>query len=342
MVVSADDVSLGWFVFFSETLPSLAIAAPILLVMFLFLAPLLFLLALLCCETCMTNERVAKAHDLVLKYFQLLKRLMHYSARRVFLMKPSQGDTEESPKTEMFGYVVPHAFLLQVFSMVAFLSGFSVFAFINTFFVKESHDCVAGDPDLACFTVNASNMTERVNCSTIDSTFNDSTPDLLCYEFVFQTTEALSAAGGIYTIGGVSFAAITTCILFISSGEDGCESPCKPCCICAICTQVTLFFAIFGLLITIPFIDIVGDQLISSANAVIQMLALSVITINAVAVPWCLFEKAPKAPENVLISVNLPPQSFPIKLPDGPPDDGDEDKALVRNEAQSTYQSIEN
>ena len=100
-----------------------------------------------------------------------------------------------------------------------------------------------------------------------------------------------------------------------------------------------MFCAIFGLLITIPFIDVVGDQQFSNVAAAMEVVVLFEMAIVAVNVPWCFLKKARKAPESTLTSVTIPPQSFPIKLPVGPPDDGDENRALVKNEALQKHSS---
>ena len=124
-------------------------------------------------------------------------RLVHRSVRVIFRMQPSPGDTDDSPRTQFFGYVIPTCFLVQVFCMVCLLSGYAAFAFLNKFVVKYSNQCDVNNLVLNCFTPNASrNMIERVDCSAIDSTFNGTVPDLQCYEFVFDASEALSHAGG--------------------------------------------------------------------------------------------------------------------------------------------------
>ena len=231
MVLGAEGVSRRSFVFFNDTLPSLALIIPIGLFLILLLLSGIFGLILYCCPKYTTNTRVHRALEQLRGCFRRMEQFMHYTVRTVFRMKPSQGDTDESPKTELFGYVVPVCFLGQIFCMVGFLSGYALFTFISIFFVKESDDCVADDPDLGCFTTNASNITVSVNCSTIDSTFNGTMPDLQCYEFVFQTLEALSAAGGIISMGSISFTVIIALILSISKGKDGCEGLCGVRCI---------------------------------------------------------------------------------------------------------------
>ena len=86
-----------------------------------------------------------------------------------------------------------------------------------------------------------------MNCSTIDTTFNDTMPDLQCYEFVFDVSETLSDAGGILATGVVVFTLIVTIVLFLSKGEDGCK--CIRRCCGALFTQAFMSALIFGLLI---------------------------------------------------------------------------------------------
>ena len=274
--------------------------------------------------------------DLLQWYFIGLKKSSHYVAREVFRMKPSPEDTPESPKTEFFGYVVPDLYLIQVFLMAICLGLLAVYAFLVTFFVKESHECVASNRDLACFITNASSYkTERVNCSTIDSMFNGTTPDLHCYEFIFDASEAVSDAGGILTAGVVAFTATVTCILCMSKGEDGCNS--KPRCICTICIQVTVLFVIVALLLVVPFIVSLDGKEIFGYT---ELWIFSCLISPAVCVPWCKFEEAPRAHLPVSGSASLHPQSL-NDLPSGPPDDGNEEKAPLANEKQGKYDSIE-
>ena len=187
------------------------------------------------------------------------------------------------------------------------------FTFLNVFLVKESYDCVATNPNLACFTVNTnSSITERVNCSTIDSTFNGTVPDLQCYEFVFKVSAALSDAGGILTIGGVAFAAIATFILFISKGEEGCES--KRRCCCTICIQVIMFVSIFAVIILLPFIGII-DNGPGNTSTIFELIILGTIVVNTIAIPWHQFERAETEIGDSYVSgaVNLSPRRLPTE-----------------------------
>ena len=214
MVVRAEDIVYWWYELFNLLLPFLTL----LLLMIMILATVV-VCALLSPILMFTNEdsnRFVDESDLLSICVNRLKKLYHSIARQIFRMKASPGDTPTSPKTEFFGYVVPSLYLIQVCLMAIYLAWFAGYAFIDTFFVKESYECVAWNDNLACFTTNASsNTTERVNCSTIDSIFNDITPDLQCYQFVFDELEALSAAGGILTAGVVAFTVTVTCILCI-------------------------------------------------------------------------------------------------------------------------------
>ena len=219
-------------------------------------------------------------------------KLVHHGARAVLGMQPSPDDTDDSPKTEFFGYVVPDFFLFQIFSMACFLLGFAGFTFLDVFLIEQSNECDANNPVLACFTTNASNMTERVNCSTIDSTFNGSVPDLQCYEFVFRVSEALGAAGGILATLGLAFTVVAMFILCISKGKDGWES--KSRCFCTICTQAMVFALALVLLFILPFIDIVDDRP-GSKQTFIELFMLFIIVCITVAVPWPFFKKVPTA-----------------------------------------------
>ena len=326
--------------FFSETLPYLAIIAlPMLVTVLVILPGAILLVVVSCCACTMKIKWMKKGIDLLKCYLITMMKIMHYSGRAMFKMKASLDDRDDLPQTEIFDYVVPNVFLVQVFIVALNVTGYAAFVFINIFFVEESQQCDANNPDLACFINNASNMTERVNCSVVDSTFNDT---LQCYEFVFKTSEALSAAGGLLTMGGVAFAVVVGLILFISKGEKGRKS--LPRCLCATGVQILLFIVVFVLLILLPFLDIVRDQLVTHTDLV-EYAVLFLILIFSVCVPWFKFKRAPKALTNTSIVANTPPQSFPIRITPGPqddpPDDGDEGKVLITDETQGNYQSIE-
>ena len=246
-------------------------------------------------------------------------------------MNPSPGDTDESPRTEFFGYVVPTCFLAQVFCMVGLLSGYAAFAFLSAFFVKDSNDCDANNPVLNCFAANANNA--RVDCST----FSGTTPDLQCYEFIFDASNALSDAGGILGIGALAFAVVATLILRISKGKDGRKSRRR--CFCTVCTQYLMCCGMFLFLYMLPVFFTIGNT--PGFSTLIEPLVLFIIVCNTICVPWCLFEKAPTEHVDTSVQMKIPPQSYPIELPVGPPDDGDEDRVAFMNERQGNYHSIE-
>ena len=309
MVLCAEDISLGWFEVFSLLLPFLA---------WLTNMAVILITLTICCLIWLLSPSLDECNDSLLQiFFVRLNKLSHYVAREVFRMKPSPEDTPKSPKTEFFGYVVPEFYLIQVFLMAVCLACLAVYAFINTFFVKESYECVASNRDLACFTTDASTyVTERVNCSTMHSIFNDTIPDLQCYEFVFDASEALSDAGGILTTGVVAITVTVTCVLCISKGEDGCKS--KPRCICTLCIQVAMLIVIFGFLFVVPFIVSLDNY--EKIFGYMVLWTFSCLILPAVCVPWCRFKKAPRASLPVNGSTNLHPQSL-TDLPSGPPGD---------------------
>ena len=216
MVLGPEDIPYGCFVFFGDILPVIMMIPTliVLLPMYILLFPLV-----LPYVRHLRIGSIPKEAELQGKLLKGLK-FAHFSVREVFRMKPTQRDTDELPQTEFFGYVAPRLFILQASNIAVSLAGYAAFVFTKVFFVKESYQCDAENSDLVCFTTNASNTRKRVNCSTINSTFDGTMPALECYEFVFQTSDALSAAGGILTMGGVAFLSIATCILFTSKGKE--------------------------------------------------------------------------------------------------------------------------
>ena len=312
--MSSVEISQDWFVFFDETLPYVALLIPLASFMVLGLLAAMSGVLLLCCAKLPRNERTQKTTELLRTCLKTMERLVHHSVRAIFGMRPLPGDTDESPRTGFFGYAIPTIFLVQVFCMVVLLSGYAVSAFLDAFFVKGSNECDANNPVLNCFTVNASNMTGRVDCSAIDSTFNGT---LRCYEFIFDASEALSDAGGILGIGGVAFATIATLILRISKGKDGCKS--KRRCCCTVCTQSLMCCGMVVLFDVLPAFFVLSNA--SGVSTTIELLVLFTIVCNTICIPWCLFQKAPTARAvDESIEMNIPPQSYPIKLPVGPPD----------------------
>lgn len=248
-------------------------------------------------------------------------------------MKPSLGDTPESPKTKFLGYVVPSFFLVQVLVMASSLSCFAAYVFIGIFFVKMSSKCDADNRNLACFTMNASDISTRVNCSAIDSTFNSTV--LWCYEFVFDISEALSHAGGILSMGVVAFIVTLTLILSISKGEDGRNSKLR--CYCTMCIQTLMLLGILALLIVVPSIDILFDSV--GFMGYLELFGLSCLLVSVICTPWCLFKKVPRALLPVRSRVNISPQTYSSYIPDGPSDNVDEEAALIINQTPRDYQS---
>ena len=152
MVLRANDISLGWYEFFSFIFPLAGLIVDVAMILstvvaFYIAFPLLFK---------EDNDDWRDEPNLLARCLIGLEKFCHYAVREIFGMKPSPRDTPMSPKTEIFGfYVVPGNFLIQVILMAVYLVWFAVCAFIYTLFVKESHECVANNRDLACFTVNA-------------------------------------------------------------------------------------------------------------------------------------------------------------------------------------------
>ena len=131
MALGSEDVFHGCYEFFNEILPSIAILAPLMLVTVFGLLPeaILYLASCVFCRNIMCFEcRQENYHDKA-------KEIMNYSTQKVFRMKPS-SDRNGSPQTELFGYMVPTIFLVQVFSMTGLLLGYAAFTFIDIFFVK--------------------------------------------------------------------------------------------------------------------------------------------------------------------------------------------------------------
>ena len=91
---------------------------------------------------------------------------------------------------------------------------------------------------------------------------------------------------------------------------------------------------IYVLVIFLPNNGNFGD---STKTSFAELLGLSFIVISVVCVPWCQFEKAPKALLPVTGAVTLPHQRYSI----GPPDDGDEETSLVTNERPGSYQATD-
>ena len=295
MLLSVEDIPRWLFVFFSDVLPVMMMAAPTVLLLSLICIPMVFADLLSRCTRCMKEDSIEKAKDFRKKHSKAVLKLAHFSVRGVFRMKPTKRDMSELPETEFFGYVVPHRYVIQAFVMAWLLAGYAAYVFTNIFFVKESYECVAENSDLACFLANVSNMTEKVNCSTISSTFNGTVPDLKCYEFVFQTSEAISAAGGILTMGGVAFLCIVTFILFLSRGKEGWKSKARR--RCTFCMQLLMFLSLTSMFSIVPFLDVVHDAL-EDKNKYVEMLALFVIVGFALYVPWWRFETPREASSN--------------------------------------------
>ena len=114
---------------------------------------LVILLAVSCCAWSMKIECIKKGISLLESYLSTLVKIMHYSAKAMFKIKASMDDRDDSPQTEFFDYVVPPIFLVQlVFAMTVTLTEYMAFVFINTFFVEESDQCDANNPDLEGFT----------------------------------------------------------------------------------------------------------------------------------------------------------------------------------------------
>ena len=179
-----------------------------------------------------------------------------------------------------------------------------------------------------------------MNCSTINSTFDGTMPVFKCYKFVFETSQALSAAGGILTMRGVAFLCIATAILLIFNGKQGCNS--VPQCLCTLWVQSCIFGSASILLIVLPFFDAVNDAL-EDKNTFAENFGCFSDSFFAVGVPWCHFEKELKEQDNENVAVNLPRQSYPVKLLGGPPDDGNERPLdLTANEAQDDYHLMKN
>ena len=81
-------------------------------------------------------------------------------------------------------------------------------------------------------------------------------------------------------------------------------------------------FLIFNLL---PVFFILGGNpsfliSIASQSTWIELLVLFIIVCNTICIPWCLFQKAPAARADASVEMKIPPQSYPIELPVGPPD----------------------
>ena len=159
------------------------------------------------------------------------------------------------------------------------------------------------------------------------------------YEFVFEASEAISDAGGVLTAGVVAFTATVTCILCLTKGENGCKKEggwkSKLCCCCALFTQALLLAFIFGVLIVAPKIEILDSKL--ERLKYLELWTFSGLIIPAVCVSWCKFKKALKTCGWIDVAANLPPQSYRINLPSGPPADGNEQIGLVTIETQGNY-----
>ena len=245
---------------------------------FLYLIPILFLIIAQPIILIIYIGCICKKRELSLKF-------AHSVARKIFKMKAGPNDCEDKPQTLLFGYVVPHLYIFQIFGFSLSLCCFSLMIFWDTFIIETSYLCNPNVPNLHCYAQNISFMNfaeDELDCSNTTET------SVYCYQVVLNLSSAAGNATGVFLISSIVFAINTWLLLYISKGKHGTG---KQKCV-TICVQLTELAVTFILLfIFLHFIAYIVDSAYFKYKHIILSISFFLTSTLSIFMPWFFFYK---------------------------------------------------
>ena len=196
-------------------------------------------------------------------------------------MKAGPNDHEDKPQTLLFGYVVPHLYIYQIFGFSLSLCCSSLIIFWDTFLIEESYLCNSNVPNLHCYShkLLITNLAEdELDCSNTTET------SVYCYQVVLNLSSAAGSATGVFLISSIVFAINTWLLLCISKGKHGTG---KQKCV-TICVQLTAF--VVTIILLFVFLYFIASAYFKLTHYILSISFFLTSTLS-IFMPWFFFYK---------------------------------------------------
>ena len=275
---------------------SAADSGPVFLLFFLLSALSCFLCcnlyAMLCCKRCRESGKCRGERALKCSYCpeKLLTCLCIDCVRNapIALLKDSNITEHKPPKNAQstkndqstvlfFGYKASFKVLLLLKLLVVFLLIYAIAAFFEDFLVQYTTICDTNNPNLACFLFSSKDG--PLNCSNASS-YDNPNDTIECYEFILDFNSGATAAGGIFTMAGITLTSYGIVLVKLYNSKS---FACRRCLIVLIKYLTPIVLSLIA-----PFQFIFVEF---SYTLLLKMFVFELIIFYTVLLPWGQFKQ---------------------------------------------------